>query len=103
MQNVIHLKSCKLEINRVVMEQVISFTYLWTNISSERNLIKEAQRIYKVARISSSLRDIFWKNKNMKVEHKIKLYLSIIRQTIHMYQKRGLRQWKQNSKREQQR
>ncbi|XP_055390221.1 uncharacterized protein LOC129619146 [Condylostylus longicornis] len=71
---------CKLAINDIIIEQVMSFRYLGVEISSNQN--READnraQVNKAARVSGCLKDIIWKNKYMNPTSKVKIYKTCVR------------------------
>ena len=74
---------CKLAVYGKSMEQVINFKYLGVTITSSRDLEKEVKaQTLKVFLISGYLRDKIWRNKNMSVDRKTKIYKICVRHTL---------------------
>ena len=71
---------CKLVIDDTLLEQVTTFKYFGSIISSNRNTYMEVRhQTNNSARISGLLRDVTWRNKYMTVESKIKIYKAVVR------------------------
>ncbi|KAJ4451851.1 hypothetical protein ANN_03329 [Periplaneta americana] len=71
---------CKLEIEKKMIEQVMSFRCLGVDITSDRHIINEVRnQTQKAARISGCVRDVVWKNKYLNTESKIKIYKTAVR------------------------
>lgn len=58
----------------------MTFNYLGSKITSNKNLIEEVkEQATKASIISGFLKDIIWRNKNMNVESKIRIYKTCVR------------------------
>lgn len=62
----------KLKVEGQTIEQVITFNYLSTEITSERNQVKVTKQVTKTYKISGSLTGPVWKNTFMSMENNIK-------------------------------
>lgn len=66
---------CKLVVNDHIIEQVMGFSYLGVETSSDRYLVNEVRtQANKAARIAGYLRDTIWQNKYMSMKSKIRIY-----------------------------
>lgn len=76
-------KRCKIVINDKIIEQVTKIDYLGIEISGcgdwKEGVRKQAN---KASRISGCLRDIVWRNKDMRTESKVRIYKSCVRPVL---------------------
>ena len=72
-------KRCKLAASNQSIEQVVNFKYLGVNITSSRNLKKEVKaQTNRATTISGYQREIIWRNKNISIESKVRLYKTCV-------------------------
>lgn len=67
-------RRCKLSIYNQSVENVISFKYLGTNITSARNLKEKAKTRKKASLILGYLRDMIWRNRYMSTRSKVRIH-----------------------------
>lgn len=72
---------CKLAIDDVtIIDQVMCFDYLGVRIHSDGNLKEEVrQQVNKAATISGHLKHVIWKNKDLSIECKSRIYKTCVR------------------------
>ncbi|XP_045461751.1 uncharacterized protein LOC123671811 [Harmonia axyridis] len=71
---------CKLVLEDLPIEQVISVAYLGVQITANQDRTREIKdQTNKAARISDALRDIVWNNKHMRKDSKSRIYKTIVR------------------------
>lgn len=71
---------CKVVANDKIIDQVMRFKYLGVETSSDRNLIDEIRtQTNKSSQISGFLKDVIWRNKNMNIGSKVRIYKTCIR------------------------
>ncbi|XP_015181515.1 PREDICTED: uncharacterized protein LOC107069067 [Polistes dominula] len=71
---------CKLEIEGKVIQQVMRFRYLGIEISGYGDIEEEVrEQTTKAARVAGCLSDTIWRNKNIKIETKARIYKITIR------------------------
>lgn len=71
---------CKLELERKIIEQVMTIRYLGVELTSWGALQNEVMyQANKAARIAGCMNDIIWKNKYLNKETKTRIYKAVIR------------------------
>ncbi|XP_072766481.1 uncharacterized protein [Anoplolepis gracilipes] len=71
---------CKLEVNNKIIQQVMKFNYLGAIVSSNRNLVEEVRaQANRANRIAGYLREVIWRNRNMSLRSKVRIYKTCIR------------------------
>lgn len=73
-------RRCKLEVDGKVIQQVMFFKYLGTEISSSGNVENEVrQQVIRANKVARCLKDIIWRNKYMDIETKVRIYKATVR------------------------
>jgi hypothetical protein len=73
----------KIVINDKTIDQVMQFNYLGTRISSWGNLAEDIRhQANKAAKLSGCLRSMIWKNRNMSIPSKVRIYKACVRPTL---------------------
>lgn len=74
---------CKLEVEGRVIQQEMKFRYLGIEISGYGDVEAEVRELTtKATRIAGCLNDTIWRNKNIKVETKSRIYKAMVRPTM---------------------
>ncbi|XP_044760249.1 uncharacterized protein LOC123317707 [Coccinella septempunctata] len=73
-------KRCKIVINNEIIEQVSKFEYLGVEISDCGGLKAAVRKqANKAAYVSGCLRDVIWRNKDLRLDGKVRIYKACVR------------------------
>lgn len=74
---------CKLELENKIIEQIMTFTYLGAEITSDRQTTSETRHAaQKAMKISGALSTIIWRNKYLSNKTKVRIYKACVRPVL---------------------